>query len=317
MKKILVSLLVLIVIVLLAISIIKIQIQPISSDNSLQEFLITRGSSVAKIGKDLKNAGLIKNDIVFKFYVQVTNSQNKIIAGEYELAKSLSLMEIVDILKKGPKEIWVTIPEGLRREEVALRFANALEKDTSFIDEFVVLTENKEGYLFPDTYLFAKTASAQNIVNRMLSVFDTKVGQVTKDQLIMASLLERETLLDNEKPLVSGVLYKRIENGWPLQVDATLQYALANSRLRTMDIKQIKFWEVPTAKDKEVDSPYNTYKNLGLPPTPISNPGLSSILASKNPQASEYWFYIHDKTGKIHFARDLSEHNSNIQKYLR
>jgi UPF0755 protein len=276
---------------------------PVSSDNLVQEFLITKGSSVAKIGKDLKKAGLIKNDIVFKFYVQATNSQTKIQAGEYELSKNLSLNQIVEILKKGPKEIWVTIPEGMRREEIALKFASSLDKDETFVKEFLKLTEDKEGYLFPDTYLFPKTASASSIVKKMTGLFDIKFKDVSYKELIIASLLERETLTDEEKPVVAGILYKRLENDWPLQVDATLQYIKGD-------------WKPVFPQDKELKSPYNTYKNLGLPPRPISNPGSSSINASQNPEISDYWFYIHDTKGVIHYAKTIEEHNLNIRRYL-
>ncbi len=303
MKKVLLTLIIFIILVSIGVFFIKFQMSPVSSDNLVQEFLITKGSSVAKIGKDLKKAGLIKNDIVFKFYVQATNSQTKIQAGEYELSKNLSLNQIVEILKKGPKEIWVTIPEGMRREEIALKFASSLDKDETFVKEFLKLTEDKEGYLFPDTYLFPKTASASSIVKKMTGLFDIKFKDVSYKELIIASLLERETLTDEEKPVVAGILYKRLENDWPLQVDATLQYIKGD-------------WKPVFPQDKELKSPYNTYKNLGLPPRPISNPGSSSINASQNPEISDYWFYIHDTKGVIHYAKTIEEHNLNIRRYL-
>jgi UPF0755 protein len=138
----------------------------------------------------------------------------------------------------------------------------------------------------------------------MTVTFDKKVKDVTYKQLIVASLLERETFADSEKPIVAGIIYKRLENDWPLQIDATLQYIKGN-------------WKPVYSIDKELNSPFNTYKNLGLPPSPIANPGLSSILASISPEASEYWYYIHDNDGKIHFGRTLEEHNANIAKYLK
>lgn len=273
------------------------------SDSSKESFMVNKGSSVSLIGKNLEKAGLVKSGIVFKFYVQVTNSQNKIQAGEFELSKNLSLIQIVEKLKKGPQEIWVTIPEGLRREEIGMKFKTILAKDDEFYKEFLEITKNKEGYLFPDSYLFPKEATATQIVNRMLTTFDKKVSDITYNQVIVASMLERETFADSEKPIVAGILYKRIENDWPLQVDATLQYIKGD-------------WKPVYSADKELKSPFNTYKNLGLPPSPISNPGLSSILASMSPEESEYWYYIHDNDGKIHFAKDLDEHNANIRKYL-
>lgn len=277
---------------------------PVSNDAKSVDFLIPKGSSVSIIGKNLEKAGLIKNATVFKFYVQISNSQNKIQAGEFELSPNLSLSQIITELKKGPKEIWVTIPEGLRREEVATKFASILNKDQKFISEFLQLTTDKEGYLFPDTYLFPRSATAVQIVNKLTTTFNQKVEDVTYRQLIMASMLERETFADTEKPIVAGILYKRLENDWPLQVDATLQYVKGN-------------WEPIYSIDKEIKSAFNTYKNLGLPPSPIANPGLSSILAAISPEESDYWYYIHDNDAKIHFAKTLEEHNINIDKYLK
>lgn len=274
-----------------------------SNNSEKISFMINKGSSISLIGNNLEKAGLIKNSTVFRFYVQLTGVQNKIQAGEFDLSKNLTLNQIIEKLKKGPTEILITIPEGLRREEVAERYKVALKKDESFVNEFLQLTNGKEGYLYPESYLFPKDASASQIVNRMLKTFDSKVKDVTFEQLIMASLLERETFSDSEKSIVAGILYKRIENDWPLQVDATLQYIKGN-------------WKPVYSQDKELVSPFNTYKNLGLPPSPICNPSLSSIEAAISPETSDYWYYIHDNEAKIHFAKTLEEHNLNINKYL-
>lgn len=290
---------------------------PVSSNPNPVAFMINKGASVSQIGNNLEKARLIKNAIVFKFYIQLTNSQNKIPAGEFQLSPNLGLIDLVEKLKKGPSEIWVTIPEGMRREEIATKYISALNKDSEFTKEFLSLTKDKEGYLFPDTYLFPKTATALQIVTKMTSTFNKKIDKITYQELIMASLLERETLSDSEKPIVAGILYKRLKNDWPLQVDATLQFAIANQKLKDSKTQKLeKYWEPVYTNDKSINSPYNTYKNLGLPPTPIANPGLTSIEASINPEESDYWYYIHDLDGKIHFAKDLDEHNVNIRKYL-
>ncbi len=316
-KKIIFGLLFLALVVFAGFYLVKDSFSPVSNNTNEIQVLVAKGSSTTQIGKTLEEKGIIKSSLAFKFYVQLTNSQNKIQAGEFEISPSLSLVEVVNMLKKGPKEIFVTIPEGTRREEVALKFAKALNKDQKFVQDFINLTEEKEGYLFPDTYLFSKTATATNIVNKMTTTFEAKVGKnITTNQVVMASLLERETLGDYEKPIVAGILYKRIEEGWPLQVDATLQYA-KDSATCINKIENCKYWEPIYIADKEIDSKFNTYKYLGLPPSPISNAGLNSLLASQNPESSEYWYYIHDNNGQIHYARTLEEHNSNIAKYLR
>lgn len=313
------KLLLLLILLILIISIFYIRnlFLPVSEDASKVDFMINKGSSVSLIGKNLEKGGLVKNAIAFKFYVQITNSQNKIQAGEFELNKNLSIAQIVEKLKKGPTEIWVTIPEGLRREEVTIKFATTLNKtkDDAFVTEFLSLTKDKEGYLFPDTYLFPKAATATQIVNKLTTTFDKKVTDITREQLIMASMLERETFEDSEKPIVAGILYKRIENDWPLQVDATLQYAKDSTKYKVPSIES-KYWEPIFSSDKELNSAFNTYKNLGLPPSPIASPGLTSINASISPETSNYWYYIHDDEGKIHFAKTLEEHNANIRKYL-
>lgn len=287
----------------------------VSDDDKSIDFMINKGSSVSLIGNNLEKAGLIRNGITFKFYVQVTNSQNKIQAGEFQLSPNLSMIGIVEKLKKGPTEIWVTIPEGLRREEIANKFVVALNKDEEFLNEFLDLTSSKEGYLFPDTYLFPKVATAPQIVTKLTTTFNKKVSDATFQQIIMASLLERETFTDSEKPIVAGILYKRMENDWPLQVDATLQYA--KDSVKCKNTKDCKYWDPIYSEDKEIKSAFNTYKHFGLPPSPISNPGLTSIQAAISPEESDYWYYIHDNDGKIHFAKTLEEHNQNVSKYLK
>jgi len=314
-KRIAIGLLLIVLFFVVGVFFVKNLISPVSTDNKLVDFLIPKGTSVAQIGKKLEDTKLIKSAVAFKFIVQLTNSQNKIQAGEFQLSPSLPLIQILDSLKKGPKEIWVTIPEGLRREEVALKFTKTLGKDDVFLNEFLQLTTGREGYLFPDTYLFPKSATATQIVNKMSSTFEKKVGDATFEQIIMASLLERETFAESEKPIVAGILYKRFENGWPLQVDATLQYARDSVKYKNL-ISECKYWEPVYSKDKEINSAFNTYKYQGLPPSPIASAGLSSIKAAIDPEESDYWYYIHDNDGKIHFAKTLEEHNNNIAKYL-
>lgn len=277
---------------------------PVSTDTKNIAFQVEKGSSLTTISNKLKEAGLIKNSFVFKYYVLFNNAQNKIQVGEFDLSPSYSLSQTLERLQKNPNEVWVTIPEGLRREEVAIKFTFSLKKDEKFTQEFLALTTSKEGYLYPDTYVFSKKVTAKQIVDKMLSTFDKKIGSdITFQQVIVSSMLERETFADSEKPIVAGIIYKRLENDWPLQIDATLQYAKGD-------------WKPVYSIDKEIKSPFNTYKYLGLPPSPIASAGLSSLQASMNPQKSEYWYYIHDMNGNIHFAKTIEEHNANVQKYL-
>jgi UPF0755 protein len=303
-------------------------IKPVSQVSTAKDFLIVKGSSAAEIGNKLYEEGLIRSSLAFRVYVQAYGKSKKIQAGEYSLSPNLSLSELVDLLGRGPLEVWVTIPEGLRQEEIAERFAVGLVKADAevFIKEFLSSSKGKEGYLFPDTYLFPKTASASAVVNKLLTTFDQKTGQDIADGasenglslnevVILASIIERETLGSEERPIVAGILYKRWENGWPLQADATLQYAVGTTRCSGQAIG-CKWWEPVAKEDLNISSGYNSYKFTGLPPAPIANPGLSSLEAAANPQQNDYWYYIHDSTGQIHYAKTIEEHNANVAKYL-
>lgn len=297
--------------------------RPVSGEVKLRDFLIVKGSSASQIGNKLKEEGFIKSSLAFKFYVQVTGKTKKIQAGEYRLSPGFSLSKIIDELVRGPLSVWVTIPEGLRREEIAYKFAESLDKEdkTGFIKEFLQASLGQEGYLFPDTYLFLRTTSASAIVNKLGNTFDSKMIQFhaafldNKGIITVASLVERETRTDEERPVVAGIMYKRLKAGWPLQVDAALQYAVGSSKCQ-MPYAKCNWWTPLTKEDMEINSPYNSYKLTGLPPAPIASPGLSSIKAAIYPEESDYWFYIHDSKGIIHYAKTIEEHNDNIRKYL-
>lgn len=295
-----------------------------SSDTSFADFLIVKDSSASQIGSKLEKEGLIRSSLAFRLYVQLTGLSKKIPAGEYSLSPSYSLFQLVDELVKGPREIWVTIPEGLRREEIAARFASAFGKGEDFIQEFLEASEAVEGYLFPDTYLFPKTASPISVVNKMRSTFDLKTEDLKEEILKsdlslpeivnLASIVERESRLEEERPVISGILLNRLEIGMGLQADATVQYAVASSKCSGK--VDCEWWPTLNKVDLTINSPYNTYRFRGLPPGPIANPGLSSIRAVVMPQKSDYLYYLHDSEGVAHYATTLEEHNENVRKYL-
>jgi UPF0755 protein len=306
----------------------------VSNDKTLVRFLVTKGSSAMQIANSLQKEGLIKSPLAFKFYVQFTNKAENIQAGEFELERNLNLFEVVDRLSGGPLELWVTVPEGLRREEVVQKFIDGLEMNPAsaqtFKQEFLAATSGKEGYLFPDTYLFPRDATAQKVVDLMLATFDKRYQQIVdenaakkaigRDQsevVVMASIIEREAKSQDERPIIAGILWKRLETeGWLMQADATLQYAIANAKCSLATAKCADWWPTITKADLELDSLYNSYKYKLLPPTPISNPGAVSLAAALYPEDSDYWFYIHDAEGNIHFSRSIEEHNANVAKYL-
>ncbi len=304
-------------------------IKPVSSDISVVRFVIPKGYSASQIGNKLASQELIKSSLAFRFYVQVTGKAKKIQAGEYRLSSSFSLLKISEQFLKGPVELWVTIPEGLRREEIVERFIEGLEKEDSeavdFRQEFLAESVGKEGFLFPDTYLFPKTASASVVVNKLLVTFDQKIDdQMQKDinksgytlsqVMALASIIERETKTDEERPVVAGILLRRFEIGMGLQVDATVQYAVADNNCRTGT--DCNWWPILKKEDLQINSLYNSYKYRGFPPAPIANPGLSSIRAAIYPEVTDYLYYLHDSNGQIYYAKTLEEHNQNVRKYL-
>ncbi len=282
---------------------------PLNEDKTVKRFVVSQGETASKIGEDLVKNGFLKDALVFRIYTQVTQSAKRIRAGSYELSSNLWMPQIIAKLLEGPNEVWVTIPEGFRREEIANRFIENLQltetEAETFYDQFLSMTLSKEGYLFPDTYLVPKDVKVFDVVKLMEDNFKKRVDfSVNDSTIILASIIERETRSAEERPVVAGILLKRISSGWPLQADATVQYAKGN-------------WNPVSVNDLQVDSPYNTYLNLGLPPTPICNPGLLSIKAVTHPTQSDYWYYIHDKDGQIHYAKTIEEQNVNIAKYLQ
>jgi len=285
MKKLLISLLFLLASFSAGFIFVYSQTKPVSNETSAKYFLILKGTSASQVADNLKKSGLIRSPLLFKACTKFSGISQKIQAGQYKLSPGYSLFKVISEINKGPIEVWVTVPEGLKREEIAEKYISVLNPPDpdAFRNDFLNITETKEGYLFPDTYLFPWDASPSMAVGKMLATFDEKVGEISSEKLVMASLVEEETKTDLERPIVAGILYKRLKAGWPLQVDVAPE----------------------------------TYKRLGLPQAPIANPGLISIKAALNPEDSPYWFYIHDPDGNIHYAKSLEEHNLNISKYLK
>lgn len=284
-------------------------------DTSEKIFVIAKGAAVRTIGNNLKEEGLIRDPVVFFIYIKKNGLDQAIQAGSYKLSPSMSLIDIMDTLQHGTVDIWLTVPEGFRSEEIA----ELLKRDVpSYQDLWVERLKEEEGYLFPDTYLIPKDANIETVVSIFKNNFRSKIENIGLSEddpslariIIIASLIEREALKDNEKPLIASVITNRLNNGMALDIDATLQYAKGKGA-------NGKWWNVPTAEDRAVDSSYNTYTNPGIPPGPISNPGITAISAASNPAESDYFFYIHDTNGNVHFAETLAQHNANVDKYLR
>ncbi|KKW02690.1 MAG: hypothetical protein UY36_C0004G0006 [Parcubacteria group bacterium GW2011_GWA1_49_11] len=271
-----------------------------STDEKTYSFIIPLGQSASQTTTSLFSQKLIRSQLAANLYLKFSGLDKKIRPGTYFLSPSLHLKPLLESLTAGPRDVWITFPEGWRREQIATRLAANLQ--TFNPQTFLTLTATLEGRLFPDTYLIPTYATEEDLVTMLTSNFSRKVGFIDPDDLILASLVERETRRPSDRPTVAGILKKRLAAGWPLQVDATIQYARGD-------------WSPIT--NTRIPSVYNTYIHLGLPPTPIANPGLDSINAVRNPKNTPYWYYLHDAQGEIHYATTISQHNSNVDKYLR
>lgn len=290
--------------------------------------VITKGSSGEAIGEKLFEAGVIKSELAFKLYLRLENLSGKLPVGEFEIPQNLSLKEVIAVIQKGPQQVWVTIPEGIRREQIPSRFVSGLSLTGSaadaFIDSFLTLSADEEGYLYPETYLVPKDTTPEKALtllknefkkNFALLIKQTPIEMTDAEIVTLASLIERETLKGDERPMVAGILYNRLKVGMPLQVDATVQYTLANIRCR--DIKKCSdWWPTVLRGDYTIASSFNTYKINGLPPHAIANPGKTALEAAAKPATNDYIFYLHDRNGVIHYAKTLDEHNQNITKYI-
>lgn len=291
-------------------------LKPVTYSNSVPKiFVIEKGQGVKEIAKNLKDQGLIRDQIVFFLYARFYGIDKKIQAGDFRLNPSMKATELAENLTRGTLDIWVTIPEGLRAEEIADILKEKMPSYNQFWKESL---KQNEGYLFPDTYLIPRNADINTIITLLKTTFEKKFEtldisktSLSKNQIvIIASLVEREARHEADRPLVASVILNRFNIGMKLDIDATIQYALGYQETEK------RWWKKAlTLQDLKLNSPYNTYRVAGLPPTPISNPGLSSLKAVVNPSNTNYLYYITDSKGINHYAQTIEEHNANIKKY--
>ncbi len=309
------------------------------SDESIIFVDIPSGASTKCIAKILYENDLIRSEKEFVKYAKVTEIASKMKAGNYAFSRSMDATKIAQMIANG--EIYIetftfTIPEGYEYRQMleiwqnlgldVNSFNTAIDdilihhKDKSnqgntydFLGE-IVLGTHAEGYLFPDTYEFKKGASEKQIIERMLSRFDeifkpeyyeraNELGMSVNEVITLASIIEREAQRDDERTLISGVFHNRLNKKWKLQSCATVQYVLEDRKA------------ILTFDDIAIDSPYNTYQNIGLPPAPISSVGEKSIIAALYPEKTEYMFFVakEDGTGGHIFSKTLKEHNKAIK----
>lgn len=311
---------------------ILVALSAVASKSSARDVVVAipLQATAGEVGKIFKQNDLVRSSFVFSLYARWRGMDGQLKAGEYRLSNSLSTPEVLRELVDGRLAIQsFTIPEGFTTTQVAdLLVSKGLINKEKFFS--IVAGENfpyffirglpkdnrrLEGYLFPDTYQVTRGSSESSVINLMLKRFDlemsqldyparaNKVGMTLHQAVTIASMVEREARIDDERPLIAGVIYNRMRRSMPLQIDATVQYALGASKPKIY------------YKDLEIDSPYNTYRINGLPPSPIAMPGRSSLLAAVNPARTEYLYYVAKPGGSHAFATTLAEHNANKERY--
>lgn len=285
------------------------------ADTKEVEFIISPSQTASEVVSRLHTSQLIKNPFAAKLYLRLTEMDSRLVPGSYLVSPSQNTPDLLRSLTRGPKDVWITIPEGWRREQIAARLQKVLGEESNFNPaDFIFQTATLEGRLFPDTYLIPASADSLSVIKIITDNFSSKVSSISDEDLILASLVEREAKLAPDRPIIAGIFKKRLKENWPLQVDATVQYAESSLRCKKT-VLDCDWWKPPT--DTTFDSPYNTYQNPGLPPAPIANPGLASIDSVLNFQSTVYYYYLTGSDGITHFATTLSQHNLNIDKYLQ
>ena len=283
------------------------------------EFIIEKGDGFKEIAANLEKSGLIKSAAWFKIYSLLSGQAQQFKPGRYQLSPSQSSIEVVALLAAGPEDIKLVIQEGETLVDIDRKMAAAGLIAAGELVEYNRLRQLRgekslEGFLFPDTYKMAQAAAIEAVVKKILDNFQVKVGTIGYEDLILASLLEKEAAYPEDRVLAAGILKKRLERKMLLQVDAANVYLKCGGAYVTC----LKEERQLSRADLKINSPYNTYIYKGLPPTPIANPGKEAILAALNPRSSSYLYYISDpQTGRLVFAKDLDSHNGNRYKYLR
>ncbi len=307
-----------------------------STDEMSEEvivFPVEKGASFNGIASDLEESGLIRSALFLKIFNKITGSDKLIKTGSYNIDKKLTSLQIVNQLVEGKQKLLsVVIPEGITTRQIAEIFENAgvadgdsfvrAAGDGSLLSSYGIHADTLEGFLFPDTYSFQQNFPAEKVVEHMVSVFFSKLETVYSDysmltnnqiyeKIILSSIIEKEYRVPEEASKMASVFYNRIDQGWPLQSCATIVYVLTEEQLKEHP-DRILF------SDLEIDSEFNTYQNKGLPPAPISNPGVVALDAVFNPAQTDYMFFVVEdiNIGTHTFTKRLSDHNQARADYI-
>ncbi|RNC29313.1 MAG: Endolytic murein transglycosylase [Candidatus Dichloromethanomonas elyunquensis] len=306
-------------------------LKPMTDSGQDQVFVLEAGMTASQIAQELKDKNIIRNAEVFRQLCKINKADSKLVAGLYYLSPAMSAQAILNILLQGPHPdvIRVTIPEGYSVAEIVNtlvkdglgtqdEFYKVMQtysaKDYDFLTGVPAGNNRLEGFLFPDTYFFDRKSKPKDVVDRFLGRFNKELTPETKARLeemhvsvftwvTKASMVEKEAAKEAERPLIAGVFENRLRTGMPLQSCATVQYVLGEVK------------PVLSLTDIEIDSPYNTYKNPGLPPGPIANPGHASLNAALYPARTDYFYFVAKNDGTHAFAVTYDEHLKNTKKY--
>jgi len=279
-------------------------------------FTVEKGTGLSALSAQLESALLIRSAAFFKLSAYLSGNQGSILSGEYVMKAPATSLELLSRISSGAFGIEykeVTIPEGTSVRQAAVLIKKMLPE----FDEkhFIEIAAPFEGYLFPDTYHFLPKTAPEEVVSAMQKNFDNKIatiqsdittfGKPLSDIVKMASIVEEEGRTTITRRTIAGILWKRISIGMPLQVDASFLY-INGKNTYTL-----------TLADLAIESPYNSYLHIGLPPTPITNPGLDSIVATISPISTPYLYFLTDKKGVMHYARTFDEHVANKAQFLK
>lgn len=290
------------------------------SKGKLVVVTIEPGASGSFVARTLKEKGIIKSQFFFKLILRLTSSARDLKAGRFDLRENTSSFEVINCIKSGKCTHYekITVLEGWRSEEIAEALAERNITDPhAFLD--IVRQKDLEGYLFPSTYLFAENTPAQKVVDEMLQQYRNHISPLFKQYktdltekqvLTVASIVEREAIVHDERPKIAAVYLNRFRIGKRLEADPTVQYALG------FNLRENRYWKKGlTYSDLKTKSPYNTYRNAGLPPGPICNPSKESVLGVLNPQAGfEALYFVADHGGRHVFSRTFDEHRAHIRR---
>ena len=309
------AILIFIIAILLLFLLARFQIYaPFSENSEEQIFRIESGDGLSKISANLQDHGFIRDDVFFNIYVYLQGKESALKAGDYLLSKSMSIKEIADKIISGQAEgLQITIIEGWDIKDIT-EYLSGLNVCSE--EEFIQAAEGSEGYLFPDTYRITSATLPSDLVKIMGANFEKKLtsdlraeieeqGKTIFEIITMASIIEKEVITLEDKKIVSGILWKRIRIGMPLQSCATIAYITRKNSTKI------------SIEETQIESPYNTYKYTGLPVGPICNPSFDSIIAAIYPEDSNYLYHLSTPEGETIFSRTFEEHNIAKAKYLK